>query len=121
MVTSPRRTVLCIGDEPVGLNHRCQLLKEHGWTVISSGNSYLGLRSLDHSLLDAAVLDLNADPVEAALIAGELKRQCPSLPVILVVADTADSSVLAAPADVVVWKLRESISLLSALDRVLTA
>lgn len=113
----PLRTVLCIGDEPVGLNRRCQFLQEHGWSVTSSGNAYAGLQSLVHSPVDVVVLDLNFDSAENALIAGALKRQRHPLPVVVIAAEE-DVGTLSLLADAVIPKPEDYFSLLSAIERV---
>jgi len=78
-------TVLCIGDEAVRLNLRCSLLKQHGWQVLSSGSAHEGIIRFSKEKVDAAVIDFGGDGAEAALIAGELKRLHPKVPVIILV------------------------------------
>ena len=75
--------VLCIGNDPVSLNLRCSLLREHGWRVLSSGNGHEGILRFGQELVNAVVVDLKDDGSEAALIIGELKRLRPEVPVIL--------------------------------------
>lgn len=72
--------VLCIGDEPVRLNLRCLYLKDHGWRVICSGTAHEGI-ILFSDEVDVAILDLDA--AEASLIAGEMKRLRPQVPIII--------------------------------------
>lgn len=78
-------TVLCIGDEAVRLNLRCSFLKEHGWRVLSSGAAHEGILRFSEEKVDATVLDFDTDGSQAALIAGELKRLRPQVPVIVLV------------------------------------
>ncbi|HTS34087.1 MAG TPA: response regulator [Candidatus Solibacter sp.] len=115
----PLRRVLCIGDEPVGLNRRCQFLREHRWSVKGSGNAYAGLQSIAHSPVDVVVLDLNSDEAENALIAGALKRQHHPLPVVIVAAQE-DVPVLSSLADAVVPKPEDYSCLLTVLDGLLS-
>jgi len=82
-------TVLCIGNELVSLNLRCTLLKEHGWTVLSSGGGHDGLVRFRQESVDAVVLDLDSDGSSSALIASELKRQRPEIVVVMLVSDQA--------------------------------
>lgn len=87
MVQGRNKSVLCIGNDPLGLNLRCALLQEHGWDVLSSGNGYEGVILFGQEAVDAVVVDLNDDGAEAALIAGELKRLRPGVPIVILVPD----------------------------------
>jgi DNA-binding response OmpR family regulator len=78
-------TVLCIGDEAVRLNLRCSFLKQHGWQVLSSGSAHEGVIRFSSEKVDAAIIDFGGDGAEAALIAGEMKRLHPKVPVIMLV------------------------------------
>jgi DNA-binding response OmpR family regulator len=79
--------ILCIGNDFVNLNLRCSLLKEHGWCVLSSGSGHEGVIRFGQERVDAVVLDLRGDGSESALIASELKRLRPKVPVIMLVAN----------------------------------
>ena len=81
------RTVLCIGSEALSLNHRCAFLREHGWRVLSSASGHEGIRRFTSEPADVVVVDLNGDGAEGALIAGELKRIRPKIPVIILIAE----------------------------------
>jgi CheY-like chemotaxis protein len=120
-VTKRRRnSVLCIGNDPVHLNLRCSLLKEHGWNVLSSGSGHEGVIRFSQDIVDVVVVDLNDDGTEAALIAGELKRLRPEVPVILVVTDGKTLAPGATQqADAVVVKAEEAFNLIDALKAVL--
>jgi DNA-binding response OmpR family regulator len=78
-----KNTILCIGNDPVHLNLRCTFLKEQGWSVISSGSGHEGVNQFQREPTEVAVLDLNDDGSESALIAGELKRIDPSVRIVI--------------------------------------
>ena len=84
MIARHTRSVLCIGNDPVALNLRSSLLKEHGWVVFSCGSGHAGVLQFQRVSVDVVVLDLNGDGSEIALIAGALKRIRPVLIVVLV-------------------------------------
>ena len=84
-----RNVILCIGNDLVNLNLRCSLLREHGWNALSSGSGHGGVVRFGQEQVDAVVLDLKGDGAESALIASDLKRQRPAVPVIMLVADRA--------------------------------
>lgn len=114
------RSILCIGNDPVNLNLRCLRLREHGWTVLSSGNGHEGILRFSREGADAVVIDLNEDGSESALITGELKRLRPELPVIIVV---TDENLLASgatqQASAVVLRSQEALELVKALKALL--
>lgn len=114
------RSVLCIGNDPIHLNLRCALLKEYGWNVLSSGSGHEGVIRFGQERVDAVILDLNDDGVESALIAGELKRLRPEVPVIMLVAEmNALAPGATDQADAVVVKSEETLRLPDALKAVM--
>ncbi len=101
------KTVLCIGNDPVHLNLRCSLLKEHGWNVLSSGSGHEGVIRFSQEEVDAVVVDLNGG-AEAALITGELKRLRPEIPVILLTTAGSQAKEATQQANVVIAKSEEA-------------
>jgi CheY-like chemotaxis protein len=112
-----RKSVLCIGNNPVPLNLRCTLLKESGWEVFSSGSGHEGVRRFGQESVDAVVIDLNDGGAEAALITGELKRLQPKVPIVLLIDDETKLAPGATKqADATVAKADESRVLLEILS-----
>ncbi len=104
--------VLCIGSDLVNLNLRCALLKDRGWETASSSNGHEGIFRFANGDIHLVVLDLNRDGAESALIAAELKRQNPRVPIIMLVANQeALVPGATAQADVVVLKSEEEVLL----------
>ena len=115
MIKRRGKTVLCIGNDPVNLNLRSSLLKEHGWNVLSSGSGHEGVIRFAQEAVDAVVIDLNGGD-ESALITGEIKRLRPEVPVILLVmAATKPGDGATQQANLVISKSQESVLLVSAL------
>lgn len=101
------------------LNLRCALLRQQGWTVLSSGSGYQGIRRFVQEAADAVVIDLNYDGSEAALITGELKRLRPEVPVIIVLTDGKELAPGATQqASVVVLKSQETLQLAQGLKTI---
>jgi CheY-like chemotaxis protein len=112
--------VLCIGNDPIHLNLRCSLLKEHGWNVLSAGSGHEGVIRFGQEAVDAVVVDLDDDGAEAALITGELKRLRPEVPVIILVTDAEGlANGATQQASAVVMKSREARALLDTLRALL--
>ncbi len=122
-VTNRRsHSVLCIGNDPVRLNLRCALLKEHGWSVVSAANGHEGIIRFVQEPVDVVVLDFNDDGSESALIASELKRLRPRIPIVILVAEGKPLVHGATQqADAVVVKSEENLRLVDALRRLLPA
>ena len=80
-----RNIVLCISDDPVRLNLRCSLLKQHGWEVLTASTGYDGAILFSQSKVHVVVVELDDVGAEAALITGELKRIRPGIPVVVLV------------------------------------
>lgn len=116
MIKRRGKTVLCIGNDPVRLNLRCSLLKEHGWIVLSSGSGHEGVIRFSQDAVDAVVVDLNHGVAESALITGELKRLRPEVPVIvLVAAGNTLADGVQHPGNVLILKSQEASMLVDAL------
>ena len=115
-----RNYVLCIGNDAVGLNLRCSLLKENGWRVMGSVTGHEGIIRFSHDPTDAVVIEINDDGAEAALITGELKRLRPDVAVILL---APEGKVLVpgatAQANTVLMKSQEQRKLVKALKTLL--
>lgn len=112
--------VLCIGDDPVHLNFRCAFLKEHGWKVISSGGGHEGIIRFGQEQVDVVIVDLNDGGSEFALVAGELKRLRPHVPIIMLATEGKDLVPGAADqADAVVGKSEDARSLVAAVETLL--
>lgn len=120
MVQNRNKSVLCIGNDPLSLNLRCALLEEHGWNVRSSGSGYEGVIRFGQEAIDVVVIDLNDDGTEAALIAGELKRLRPGVPVVILIPDShALVNGATQQANAVVMKSREADVLVDTLRALL--
>ena len=107
MIKRRGTTVLCIGNDPVNLNLRCSLLKEHGWNVLSSGSGHEGVIRFSQEEVDAVVVDLNGG-AEVALITGELKRLRSEIPVILLTTAGSQAKEATQQANVVIAKSEEA-------------
>ena len=53
MLKHRQKAVLCIGNDPVSLNLRCSLLKEHGWNALSAGSGHEGVIRFGQETVDA--------------------------------------------------------------------
>ncbi len=72
-------TILCIHRDPDQLS----LLQENGYELVTATNSHDGLRLFASRPVDAIVLDYHLGPSESALVASEIKRLQPTIPIVM--------------------------------------
>ena len=80
-----RYCILCVDDDPGTLSARKSLLEAAGYSVLtaSAGEEALDLLS-DGAAPDLALLDFSMGPMNGDELAGRLRQNCPSLPLIAV-------------------------------------
>jgi len=74
-------TLLCIHREPTQL----QLLKEHGYKLVTAANGHEGLRLFMSQPVDAIVLEYHLGLLDGATIAAEIKRVRPMVPIVMLI------------------------------------
>ncbi len=72
-------TLLCIHRDPAQLN----LLQEHGYQVLTATNGHDGLRLFMSQPVDAIVLDYQLGLLDGGVVAAEIKRLKPQLPIVM--------------------------------------
>src|ERR1700683_1347794 len=72
-------TLLCIHRDPAQLN----LLQEHGYEVLTATNGHEGLRLFMSQPGDAIVLDYQLGLLDGGVVAAEIKRLKPQLPIVM--------------------------------------
>jgi DNA-binding response OmpR family regulator len=81
MATNP--TLLCIHRDPAQLRS----LQENGYQLLTATNGHDGLRLFASQPVDAIVLDYHLGLLDGALVAKEIKRVRPTIPIVMVVDD----------------------------------
>jgi DNA-binding response OmpR family regulator len=76
-------TLLCIHRDPTQLN----LLRENGYELVTATNGSEGLRLLMLRPVDAIVLEYHLGLLDGAVVAAEIKKAKPQLPVVMVADD----------------------------------
>jgi CheY-like chemotaxis protein len=74
---------LCIDDDDIGLQVRKLVLESEGYEVLLAESGALGLRLLAEQHVDCVVLDYRMPEMDGSVVAFEIKRKWPALPVIL--------------------------------------
>ena len=73
--------LLCIHQDPAQLS----LLKQNGFDLVIAANGPDGLRLLQSCLVDAVVLEHQPGFLDSSILAAEIKRSRPKLPIVLLV------------------------------------
>jgi len=100
----PSKVVLCVDDEAQALNLRKLVLESRGFTVLTALNGEDGLSILDSQHIDAAVLDYSMPGMNGGVVAAEIRRREPRLPIIMLTAYNFVSETLSNSVDVFIVK-----------------
>jgi DNA-binding response OmpR family regulator len=76
-------TLLCIHRDPAQLN----LLRENGYELVTATNGSEGLRLLMSRPVDAIVLEYHLGLLDGAVVAAEIKKAKPQLPIVMLAED----------------------------------
>jgi DNA-binding response OmpR family regulator len=79
MGMAANNTILCIHRDPEQLS----LLQENGYELLTATNGHDGLRLFASQPVDAIVLDYQLGLLDGALVANEIKRVQPTIPIIM--------------------------------------
>src|SRR5580658_3972928 len=77
MATNP--TLLCIHRDPA----QVRSLQENGYELITATNGHEGLRLFASQPVDAIVLDYHLGLLDGTLVANEIKRVRPTIPIVM--------------------------------------
>lgn len=78
-----RSTILCIDDDESGLLLRKLLLEAEGYEVLTAISGRAGLSLLEKQRVDAVVLDYAMPMMNGGEVAGVIRDQWPTLPIIM--------------------------------------
>lgn len=81
--TSKSALVLCVDDEVVGLSLRKLLLESEGYSVFTAENGSEALALFSSKRIDAVVLDYMMPGMNGDVVAGEMKRLKPNIPILM--------------------------------------
>jgi CheY-like chemotaxis protein len=108
-------TLLCIHRDPAQLS----LLQEHGYELLTATNGHEGLQLFMSQPVDAIVLDYQLGLLDGGVVAAEIKRVKPQIPIVML-AEYMDIPVAALNSvDAVVAKSDLASSLLETVHSVL--
>ena len=82
-------TVLCVDDEPVGLEVRRMLLERAGYKVLTALNGQLGLEVFAREAVEAVVLDFSMPGMNGGEVAAGMRAIKPDIPILMLSAYTS--------------------------------
>jgi CheY-like chemotaxis protein len=80
---SKAATILCIDDEQTALQLRQTLLESAGYRVLGAKSGALGIKAFKSEAIDAVILDYWMADMNGLQVARELRRNNPSVPIII--------------------------------------
>jgi len=90
----PRRLVLCVDDEIVGLQVRKMILERAGYMVLTAQDGPSGLNVFAEEPIEAVVLDYAMPGMDGGQVAAHMRARKPQVPILLL------SAYMALPVDV---------------------
>jgi CheY-like chemotaxis protein len=88
-MSAPKCTVLCVDDEPVGLEVRRMLLERAGYQVFTALNGQLGLEVFAREPIEAVVLDFSMPGMNGGEVAAGMRAIKPEIPILMLSAYTS--------------------------------
>jgi CheY-like chemotaxis protein len=82
-MSQPRRLVLCVDDEVVGLQVRKMILERSGYKVLTAHDGPSGLDIFVEQPIDAVVLDYAMPGMDGGQVAAHMRAKKPHVPILL--------------------------------------
>jgi CheY-like chemotaxis protein len=79
----PRRLVLCIDDEVVGLQVRKMILERAGYAVLTAPDGPSGLEIFAEHPVEAVILDYAMPGMDGGQVAAAMRTKKPEVPILL--------------------------------------
>jgi CheY-like chemotaxis protein len=88
-MSAEKHIVLCVDDEPVGLEVRRMLLERAGYQVFTALNGQLGLEVFAREPIEAVVLDFSMPGMNGGEVAAGMRAIKPQIPILMLSAYTS--------------------------------
>ncbi|HEY4009234.1 MAG TPA: response regulator [Acidobacteriaceae bacterium] len=115
-MSDPRRLVLCVDDERVGLHVRKLLLERSGYRVLTANDGKSGLLLFQQNPVDAVVLDYAMPGMHGGEVAAQMRAAKPDVPILLLSAYVGLPSDVTGLVNVYMTKGEGAPALLEKLD-----
>ncbi len=115
----PRRLVLCIDDEVVGLQVRKMILERAGYAVLTAPDGPSGLEIFSEHPVEAVILDYAMPGMDGGQVAAAMRTRKPDVPILLLSAYVALPSEITRHVDLYMTKGEGAPILLQKLNGLL--
>ncbi len=88
-MSAEKHTVLCVDDEPVGLEVRKMLLERAGYRVFTALEGTTGLEIFAREPIQAVVLDFSMPGMNGGEVASAMRELKPEVPILMLSAYTS--------------------------------
>ena len=78
-----QKTLLCVDDNRSSLNTCKIILEDCGYKVLTASSGREGLEVLASNAIDAVILDYQMPEIDGELVAAEMKRTNPRIPILM--------------------------------------
>jgi CheY-like chemotaxis protein len=78
-----QKTLLCVDDNQSSLKICKMILEDFGYKVLTASSGREGLEIFASSAIDAVILDYQMPEMNGELVAGEMKRTNPRIPILM--------------------------------------
>ena len=78
-----QKTLLCVDDNQSSLNICRIILQDFGYKVLTASSGREGLEVFASNVIDAVILDYQMPEMNGELVAGEMKRANPRIPILM--------------------------------------
>jgi CheY-like chemotaxis protein len=78
-----QKTLLCVDDNQSSLNICKIILEDCGYKVLTAGSGREGLEVFASNAIDAVILDYQMPGIDGELVATEMKRTNPRIPILM--------------------------------------
>src|SRR5437899_5720360 len=78
-----QKTLLCVDDNQSSLNICKIILEDCGYKVLTASSGREGLEVFASNAIDAVILDYQMPEIDGELVAAEMKRTNPRIPILM--------------------------------------
>ena len=115
-----KHTILCVDDEPVGLEVRRMLLERAGYKVFTALDGPTGLEIFTREPIEAVVLDFSMPGMNGGEVARIMRGVKPNIPILMLSAYTSLPAEVHGLVDLTMTKGEGAPALLKNLDCLVT-
>ena len=116
----PRRLVLCVDDEVVGLQVRKLILERSGYAVLTAPDGPTGLKVFEEHPVEVVVLDYAMPGMDGGQVAALMREKKPEIPILLLSAYMVLPAEVTSLVDIHMTKGEGAPMLLKKLDGLLS-